>query len=232
MKENTQIFKFTLWDIFLIIGFTAASFAVSYLNHNFQIWSFIGGICSILCVIFGAKGHMLNFFFGFAGSAILGSIMYRSGIYAMAAFYILYNVPMQIVGWLKWNKRRLSPSENTIKTRWMTWKQRSLMVVSTVALIGGFYLILSKFTADAQPLSDSAAVSIAIVTQFVLTFAFIEQWCLWIAMDIVMSIVWIVAWKSGVPHAAIQFVLEMFYLINAIRGFVLWSKLEKGNGSK
>lgn len=232
MKDNTERMKLTLWDIFLIAGFTTASFAVSYLNHNFQIWSFIGGICSILCVIFGAKGHMLNFFFGFAGSAILGSIMYRSGIYAMAAFYILYNVPMQIVGWTKWNRRRRSPSENTIQTRWMSWNQRILMVATTIALIGGFYVIMSNFTQDAQPLSDSAAVSIAIVTQFVLTFAFIEQWCLWIAMDIVMGMVWIIAWKSGVPHAAIQFVLEMFYLINAIRGFVLWSKLEKGNGSK
>lgn len=232
MKENTEKIRLSLWDIFLIAGFTAASFAVSWLNHSFQIWSFIGGICSILCVIFGAKGHMLNFFFGLAGSAILGSIMYKSGIYAMAAFYILYNAPMQIVGWLKWNRRRRSPSENTIQTRWMTWNQRTLMVASTIALILGFYLVMSNFTHDAQPLSDSAAVSIAIVTQFVLTFAFIEQWCLWIAMDIVMSIVWIIAWKSGVPHAAIQFVLEMFYLINAVRGFILWSKLEKSNGSK
>lgn len=223
--------SFTWWDWFLIAGFTIASFAVSYLNHNFQVWSYIGGLCSIMCVIFGAKGHMLNFLFGLAGSAILGTIMFKSGIYAMAAFYILYNTPMQIVGWLKWNRRRQSPSENTIKTRWMNWWQRSLMVAATLALIGAFYLVLQHYN-DAQPLNDAAAVSIAIVTQFVLVLAFIEQWCLWIAMDIVMSAVWIIAWKSGVQYAAIQFVLEMFYLINAIRGFILWSRLEKSNGIK
>ncbi|MCQ2110079.1 MAG: nicotinamide riboside transporter PnuC [Bacteroidaceae bacterium] len=230
-RLKSLIGELSAWDFFLIIGFTAASLAVSLLNGNFQGWSYAGGICSILCVIFGAKGNMLNFIFGWIGSLILGTIMFSSHIYAMAAFYILYNAPMQIVGWYKWNRRRLNPTENIIKTRWMSWPQRCAMVASTFAMIAIAYLILSKFTGDAQPLSDAAAVSVAVITQFVLTFAFIEQWCLWITMDIVMSAVWVIAWKSGVPHAAIQLVLEMFYLINAVRGLFLWAKLEKSNGN-
>lgn len=223
---------FTLWDLFIILGFTLTSLAVSIVTGQFSALSYAGGALSILCVIFGAKGHMLNFLFGLLGSLILGFIMFRSGIYAMAAFYILYNVPMQFIGWVKWRKRRLAPEANVVKTRWMSWPQRALMFGSTIVLILGFYLILDRFTDDAQPLSDAAAVSVAIVTQFVLIFAFIEQWFLWIAMDIVMGIVWSISWKAGTPHAAIQFVLEMFYLINAVRGIFLWMKLEKNNGNK
>lgn len=224
--------SFSLWDMFIIVGFVTTSLAVSLVTGQFSWLSFIGGTFSILCVIFGAKGHMLNFVFGLLGSLILGYIMFRSGIYAMAAFYILYNVPMQAVGWAQWRKRRLNPEAKVIRTRWMSWPQRILMFCVTIAMIIGFRFVLGRFTDDAQPLSDAAAVSVAIVTQFVLVFAFIEQWFLWILMDIVMGIVWIISWKAGVQHAAIQFVLEMFYLINATRGIFLWMKLEKDNGGK
>lgn len=223
--------EFTFWDLFIILGFIMTSLAVSLVTGQFSVLSFTGGVFSILCVIFGAKGNMLNFIFGFLGSLILGYIMFKSGIYAMAAFYILYNVPMQIIGWHQWHRRRLNPDAKVVRTRWMNWRQRILMVAVTAVLLFGFNYILSRFTGDVQPLSDAAAVSVAIVTQFVLVFAFIEQWFLWIAMDIVMGIVWIISWKAGTPHAAIQFVLEMFYLINAIRGIFLWMKLEKNNGN-
>lgn len=223
--------SFSLWDMFIIVGFIVTSLTVSIVTGQFAAWSFIGGVFSILCVIYGAKGHMLNFVFGFIGSIILGIIMFKSGIYAMAAFYILYNVPMQFAGWNQWRKRRHSPSAKVVRTRWMNWSQRILMVCVTAVMILGFQAILQRFTDDAQPLNDAAAVSVAIVTQFVLVFAFIEQWFLWITMDIVMGVVWIVSWKSGVPHAAIQFVLEMFYLINAVRGVFIWKKLQKEDGS-
>lgn len=230
-STKKAIGTFSLWDMFIIIGFVTTSLIVSLVTGQFSWLSFIGGTFSILCVIFGAKGHMLNFLFGLLGSLILGYIMFRSGIYAMAAFYILYNVPMQAVGWAKWQERRLNPEADIVRTRWMNWPQRILMAAATAALITGFYIILNK-TSDTNPIGDAAAVSVAIVTQFVLVFAFIEQWFLWIVMDIVMGIVWIISWRSGVPHAAIQFVLEMFYLINATRGIFLWMKLEKSNGNE
>ena len=226
-KIKIEMPKFTWWDWFLILGFISASLAVSILKGEFSTLSFIAGTCSILCVIFGAKGNMLNFLFGLVGSIILGYIMFGTGVVGMAVFYLLYNAPMQIVGWFKWKQRRLSPDSVVIKTRWMSLGQRILMIISTLLLGTVMYFVLKEVPHEDQPLSDAAAVAVAAVTQFVLVFAFIEQWFLWIVLDIVMSIVWIVAWQAGKPHAAIQLILQLFYLINAFRGVYLWSKLEK-----
>ena len=227
MSKKIEIPRFTWWDWFLILGFVSTSLAVSILEGEFSTLSFIAGTCSILCVIFGAKGDMLNFVFGFIGSIILGYIMLGTGVLGMALFYLLYNAPMQVVGWFKWKQRRLSPDSAVVKTRWMNWGQRILMILSTLIIAVAMYFVLNKIPQEDQPLSDAAAVAVAAVTQFVLVFAFIEQWFLWILMDIVMSVVWIVAWKAGKPHAAIQLILQLFYLINALRGVYLWSKLEK-----
>ena len=107
MSKKIEIPKFSWWDWFLILGFMTVSVAVSVLNGNFSVLSFIAGTCSVLCVIFGVKGSVLNFLFGFLGSCIQGYMALRSGLYANAALFLLYNVPMQFVGWAQWRKRAL-----------------------------------------------------------------------------------------------------------------------------
>ena len=72
--KKIEIPKFSWWDWFLILGFMSVSVAVSVLNGNFSVLSFIAGTCSVLCVIFGVKGSVLNFLFGFLGSCIQGVI--------------------------------------------------------------------------------------------------------------------------------------------------------------
>ena len=56
-----------IWDWFLIAGFITLSIVSCIVKQNFEIVSFAAGLCSILCVIFGAKGRMENFIFGFLG---------------------------------------------------------------------------------------------------------------------------------------------------------------------
>ena len=225
MNKKIEIPRFTWWDWFLILGFVSASFTVSVLTKEFSVLSFVAGTCSILCMIFGAKGDMLNFPFGLVGSIILGYIMFGSGVLGMAVYYLLYNAPMQIVGWFKWNKRRLSDDSAVIKTRWMTWKQRILMVLSTLVIAVVLYFILRNKETDSW--IDAVAVAVIVVTQFVLVFAFIEQWFLWLLYDFIMVAIWIIKWKDGVSYASIQLILQLFYLINAFRGIFQWSKLEK-----
>ena len=81
MSEKLKIERprFTWWDWFLILGFMTVSVTVSLLNGNFNVLSFIAGTCSVLCVIFGVKGSVLNFLFGFLGSCIQGYMALRSG---------------------------------------------------------------------------------------------------------------------------------------------------------
>lgn len=221
MNKKIEIPRFTWWDWFLILGFVATSLAVSILKGEFSTLSFIAGTCSILCVIFGAKGDMLNFPFGFVGSLLLGYIMFGSELKGMALFYLLYNAPMQIVGWFKWNKRRLSDDSAVIKTRWMNWNLRIIMVLSALIIAGIMHFILR------DPWEDAVPLAVIVVTQFVLVFAFIEQWFLWLLYDFIMVAIWIIKWKDGVSYASIQLILQLFYLINAFRGIYQWSKLEK-----
>lgn len=217
---------FTWWDWFLIAGFITVSATVSVLNGNFSILSFIAGTCSVLCVIFGVKGHALNFLFGFLGSCIQGYMALKSGLYANAALFLLYNVPMQFVGWAQWRKRKLGGSQEGIRTQWMTWPQRILLIALCAASVWGISRLLLK-TDDPQPVSDALAMTVAVGAQFLLTFAFIEQWFMWIAVNGAQIVMWSIAVTRGVEFAPIMLVQYIFYTMNSIYGIVLWARMSK-----
>lgn len=226
MKGKIEIPKFSWWDWFLIVGFISVSVAVSVLKGNFSVLSFIAGTCSVLCVIFGVKGSVLNFLFGFLGSCIQGYMALRSGLYANAVLFLLYNVPMQFVGWAQWRKRALGGGSEGIKTRWMSWPQRALLIILSTAAVWGISRLLLK-TDDPQPVSDALAMTVAVGAQFLLTFAFIEQWFMWIVVNGANLVMWAIAATRGVQFAPIMVVQYVFYMMNSIYGIVWWSKMSK-----
>ena len=204
----------------------AVSVTVSVLNGSFSPLSFIAGTFSVLCVIFGVKGHVLNFLFGFLGSCIQGYMALKSGLYANAALFLLYNVPMQFVGWFQWRKRLQGGGKEGIRTRWMTWPQRILLIVLSAASVWGISRLLMK-TDDPQPVSDALAMTVAVGAQFLLTFAFIEQWFMWIVVNGAQIVMWSIAVTRGVQYAPIMLIQYVFYTMNSIYGIVLWSRMTK-----
>ncbi|HZK04148.1 MAG TPA: nicotinamide riboside transporter PnuC [Bacteroidaceae bacterium] len=221
---NRKIFK--PWDYFLIIGFISLSLIISLTKGSFEPLSFTGGLFGILCVVFGAKGNILNFAFGLIGSAISGYIALKTGLYAYAALFFIYNIPMQFFGFSQWRKRVLKNQISTIKTRWMSWPQRFfLFVISAASIIGLGFLL--KQTDDAQPFMDATVTTVMVVAQFVLTFAFIEQWFMWIIVNVTTISIWAIATAHGEQYAAIMMVQSFFYLLNSLYGVFQWSKLAK-----
>lgn len=218
--------QFTWWDWFLTGGYLAVTLAVSLLNGNFNPLSFIAGIFSILCIIFGCKGNSLNFLFGLIGSAIQGYMAWKSDLYANAALFILYNVPMQFIGYTNWKKRQLKTEADGIKTRWMSPVQRLLLVLLSGAMVYGISLLLRK-TADPQPVSDAMAVTAAIGAQLLLTLAFVEQWFMWLIVNGAQLVMWSIAIARGVPYAPIMVIQYSFFMANSIYGIVLWSRMSK-----
>lgn len=215
-----------IWDWFLIAGFITLSIVSCIVKQNFEIVSFAAGLCSILCVIFGAKGRMENFIFGFLGSILNGYIYLHAEIYGSAALYLLYNLPMQFIGFFQWKKRQQGDGTATIKTRWMNNKQRILTAIISIALIAVIYLILQTTNGN-LPVMDAVRTGIMIVTQFVLTFAFIEQWFLWLLLNSATITMWIIATIRGEQYAVIMMIQSLFFLLNSLRGVIVWIKLNK-----
>ncbi len=228
----TKIFNLNAWDIFLIGGFTAISVILELTgirdSEQLPILGFIAGLFSILCSIYGAKGNIVNFFFGFVGSLLTAFIAHKQHLWSNCAIYLLFNAPIQIVGLVQW-KKRLRNNTPSISPRWMSWKQRSVTTLATIAVIAAVAAVLAIMNKDPQPIMDSTTTVLVIVAQIMLSFAFIDLWIVWIICNACNIIMWGIASRTGDSNAILTMVRSCFFMMNTIYGIINWIRLEKSN---
>jgi nicotinamide mononucleotide transporter len=80
------------------------------------------------------------------------------------------------------------------------------------------YLILKTVTDSPIPLGDAFTTSVSIVAMWMLAQKYIEQWWLWIVVNIVSTVLYF--WKGLYPTG----VLFCVYVIVAILGYFRWKK--------
>ena len=76
------------------------------------------------------------------------------------------------------------------------------------------------------PFVDSISTVFSIIAMVLMAWRFMEQWVLWIIVDVVSVIMWIVVLAKGGTDISVL-LMWTAYLINAIYGFINWIKLYK-----
>ena len=92
-----------------------------------------------------------------------------------------------------------------------------------LAIIGAvwaaIYWLLVTFTNSNVPLADSFTTALSIVGIWALAHKYLEQWFIWIAVDVVTSALY---FYKDIPFKASLYAL---YVIIAIAGFIKWRKM-------
>ncbi|MBR5067822.1 MAG: nicotinamide mononucleotide transporter [Bacteroidales bacterium] len=223
-------------------------------NYSFNgIVAGISAILGVFCVVLGAKGAMANWLFGIVEGVLHIYICFCTHIYGDFLQRLLYNLPMQFFGWKSWKKRRRHDDTGVIKTRYMTWRQRlaTFLVVATGTLCLGLFLIhfgpwmFEQVTAlwhsmgwgeigfqtlkpdydtKSQLWLDSFTTIMSIVTMFVSVKAFVEQWYMWLFINIAYIAMWLM---SDSDFSFMTTAKYCIYLINSFYGIYMWNKLSK-----
>ena len=66
----------------------------------------------------------------------------------------------------------------------------------------------------------------SIVANVLMVLRYREQWALWIIVDVVTVIMWMIAGDL------LMTVMWAIYLINAVYGWVMWTKMSRGTGGE
>lgn len=136
------------------------------------------GLANIALLV---RRSIWNFPFGIAMVTLYAFIFFESRLYAEAGLQIFFAV-VQLYGWMLW--ARAGGVEEKVAVRWLDWRGRIawlLFIVVTAAALGAS---LHRFTDAANPYPDAAISAASIAAQFLLSFRRIENWVLWIAIDV------------------------------------------------
>lgn len=225
--ENNSARKLNWFDWFLILGTTAVSIASSLLGDGWDTLGFIVAVTGIVNLVLCAKGNIWNYAFGIVYNAIYVYIAWHTKLYADSAIYLLYYLPMQFIGWAQWKKNQNQES-GAVKATHLTGKMALALLAAAAVLIPLFAWILGlPAIGDSQPWLDSVTTVISILAMFMMVRAIAEQWYIWIVLDAVQTVKWLIATIRGEEHAALMLVMFAFFLANAVYGLIQWNGLAK-----
>ena len=244
---------FEIMLLLAILSLAVASFVIKS-DFSVNAWiSACAAILGVFCVVLGAKGSMANWIFGIVEAFLHIYICFCTHIYGDFLQRLFYNLPMQFIGWKKWSKRKRQDDTGTIHTRYMTWAQRgwTLLGVMLGTLVLGEFLIYfgpwmivqitdlfntlgwgevafktlkMDYDSTSQLWLDSLTTILSIVTMWVSVKAFVEQWYMWLIINVAYIAMWMM---SDSVFSFMTVAKYSVYLVNSFYGIYMWNKLSK-----
>lgn len=214
------------FDWLLIIGIIAANLVYSVQMGEFDVIGSIAGITGVACVVLVAKGNILNYIFGVVNVSLYALVAFKAQLYGDAALNALYYLPMQFIGWYSWIGKRQEETSVTVDARRLSAMQRVRLLVLSLATVAITAYVLHLFK-DPQPLKDAATTVLSVIAMFLMVRRFMEQWVLWVVVNVISVVMWVYALTSGESHSALMVIMWLFYLANSINGWVTWNRLSK-----
>ncbi len=145
------------------------------------------GLANIILLV---RRSIWNFPVGMAMVAIVGVVLADARLYAesgLQAFFFVVNA----WGWWLWSHARGSDADASVPVpvlvpvRWLGWPARAAWGAVTAALSLSLGWLMHRYTNAALPFADSAVTGASIAAQLLLSFRRIENWVLWVAIDVV-----------------------------------------------
>jgi nicotinamide mononucleotide transporter len=189
--------------------------------HALQQWwqqqsllEVIGVITGLACVILAALNKIWNWPVAIVSVGVYIFIFFNTHLYADMGLQVYFMV-MNIYGWYYWAKK--PADENKIPVAIVTRKEFLWSVLAIIV----FTVILGtglKYTPASYPYIDSFCTACSLVAQVWLARKILENWLIWIFVDIVYVGVYIF---KGLHLTAIMYAI---YVGIALLGYIDWKK--------
>lgn len=178
----------------------------------------ISALLGLGCVFLAGRQRVANFWLGYAYNLFLFVLFFFSGLYACMLVQLV-SLGINAYGHWRWthpadsekgNNGALAVSRIPANRYWM-------YIVPT-ALMFGILVFVLKHTWDPQPVMDAACTSMILLAQVLSAQKKIECWWVWLVVNIMNLILYILAGLEFMP------IVAALYLVNGIWSLLSWRK--------
>lgn len=215
-----ELINWKKWEIIWLLVATAVILGVSVYWKDSMIAIF-ASLTGIWCVILTGKGKLSSFWFGTINTVLYAIIAWKAKYWGEVMLNLIYYVPMNFVGMYMWSKNMNTETEEVVKKRLSLKKS---MVAYGLVILGTMgYGVILKVLNGTLPFVDSMSTVFSVFAQYLCVKRYMEQWVLWIIVDVVTVIMWMYAFVNGTGDMA-TVLMWSIYLINAIFMLIKWKK--------
>ena len=157
---------------------------------------------------------------GFAMQAFDIILYYDKGLYADCGMEFYY-IAMTVYGFATW-KFGYKHNRKDGQDLPITHFKKSFILpwtIGTALIWGAIYWLLITYTDSHVPLADSFTTALSFVGIWALARKYLEQWLIWIVVDIVTCILY---FYKDIPFKASLYGL---YIVIAVLGYIKWRKM-------
>ena len=156
-----------------------------------------------------------NYPFGMAMVALYLVIFWEARLYGEAVLQVFFFV---VQGWGWWLWARAGGLAQMVRVEWMGWRARAVALALVAGSSLGVGWAMARFTDAALPFADATIAGASVVAQVLLALRRVENWALWIAIDVLS--VWVYVARELYLTAG----LYVVFLGLAIAGLVAWAR--------
>ncbi|WP_404480115.1 nicotinamide riboside transporter PnuC [Novosphingobium sp. BL-52-GroH] len=156
------------------------------------------GLANIALLV---RRSVWNYPFGMAMVALYAVVFFKARLYGESGLQLFF-FAAQAWGWVLWV--RAGEGTSQVPVRWLDNFSRLVWLTATAALALNLGWVMHHFTDASLPYADAAIAGASIAAQILLAFRRIENWLLWIAIDLASIAVYLT--KGLYPTAALYVV--------------------------
>jgi nicotinamide mononucleotide transporter len=184
-------------------------------SHGSSCLELVAVTFGIVSVYLSTRQNILSWPTAIVNVSLFSVLFFRAGLYSDTGLQGVYFI-LSVYGWYQWlyggaGHTKLQVSRVTRKT----W-----MVVTAIGIVAWLLLstITSRLPGTSLPHLDSATTTISLVAQWMMTRKLLENWLLWVGVDVVYVGMFI---YKGLYLTAFNYGV---YLVIAAFGYVAWKR--------
>lgn len=129
-----------------------------------------------------ARRSIWNYPFAIAAVSLYGVLFFQNKLYSDMLLQLFY-VALNLYGWMNWTRSKADAGEVVVLA--LDWPARMAWLAGCAALTGGWGWLMHRLTDAALPWWDAGVAMTSVAAQILLARRYLENWVLWILVDIV-----------------------------------------------
>ena len=183
--------------------------------HGSSCLEAVAVIFGIISVYLSTRENIWSWPTALINVALFSALFLESGLYSDTGLQVVYFV-LSLYGWYEWLYGGAGHTAIIVtRTSKKTWVVLGGIGVVVWALLG---TITSRLPGTALPYVDAATTTISLLAQWMMTRKLVENWLIWIAVDVVYVGMFI---YKGLYLTAFNYGI---YLILAVMGYIAWKR--------
>lgn len=180
-----------------------------------EIWGVVTGLA---CVWLAARESIWNFPVAIVACVLAAVVYVEARLYSDAGLQAVF-IGLSIYGWWLWLRK--GPRQEALRVTRTSWQLGlTLAALAIIFTVTAGYLF-KTYTNAAVPYWDNGATAVSLMAQYLLTRKKLENWLLWIAVDVLYVVLY---WQRGLALFSVQYAV---FLVLAAYGYWEWLRLRR-----